>query len=35
MIQASNACKGIFGIGVTRIVEWDMFRALSRNLVVP
>jgi len=34
MRPASKACRGIFGIGVTRRVVWDMFRAISSNSVI-
>jgi len=32
--RASTAKRGIFGIGETRQVEWDMFRAISNNSVM-
>jgi len=35
MVTSSKANGGIFGIGVTRQVEWDMCPAISSNLVVP
>jgi len=35
MGRASTANRVIFGIEVIRLVEWDLFLAITSNLVVP